>query len=350
MKMESVSAAAWRILAQGRMAMVTAIAGLVLMTAFGSANAQSQAPFVVKALHNLSTINSISAEYTISHSATPGSLLRFRYMRSDDGVYFEDRTQSFSPQMESIGSGYKYHWRKLDGVVHAAVKELAAGKADFELRHCPEHLLGTRIFDALGMGLVDVLADPAIVVDAEDHKVTLSGFAPQRPGGALNVEAQFDPDHSFLPKIIQSTLTKPPVGGQRYLQRWEVLEYFKVQDGATGESRWFPRKAVLTQGVPNTITMEVMDAAVNTQIPAETFTPELPVGSQVYDATKEGGGGSYAVGVSGPELDTRVDAVARQHEVRASSITLVVLNVLLILALISVVVWRRLIVRKRATG
>lgn len=247
-----------------------------------------QAAFAVKALHSLSTIETISAQYTISHSSSPGVLQRYRYIRSDDGEYLEDRTRSLvNPQMESFDSDFAYHWRKIDGVVHASVMERAAGKANFELQTTPELLLGTRIFDALGMGLIDAVRDPRIVVNAEAHSVTLRGFAPQRPGGALTVEARFDPDHSFLPKVIQTTLTKSSSGEPRYLQRWEILEYFKVKDGATGASRWFPRKAVLTQGIPNSITMEVQDAAVNVKIPAKTFAPDLPAGSQVYDATKK---------------------------------------------------------------
>jgi len=267
-------------------------------------------------------------------------------MRSDDGERFEDRTRS-NPQMESIDSHNRYSWTNTNGVVFASVKELAQGKADFELKHSPEHLLGTRIFDALEMCLIDVLKDPRIVVEAEAYSVTLSGFAPQRPGGAFTVEANFDPDHSFLPKVIQTTLTEAPSGKPRYLQRWEILEYFEVKDGATGDSRWFPRKAVLTQGIPNSIMMEVLDAAVNIKIPAQTFTPDLPVGSQVYDKTKKGGGGSYVVGANGPELDTRVNAVSQQTAVRSSNVTLVVLNVVLILGLIGLLVWRRL---RRITG
>jgi hypothetical protein len=177
-----------------------------------------------------------------------------------------------------------YHWRKNDGVVHASLRDLAEGKANFELRSTPELLIGTRIYDAMGLGLIDVLTDPGIIVDAEAHSVTLIDFVPHRSGGALTVEVYFDPDHGFLPKIIQTTLTSSK---QKYMQRWEVLEYFEIEDGATGESRWFPRKAVLKQDIPNSVTMEVVDAAVNIEIPAETFTPDLPEGSQIYDARKK---------------------------------------------------------------
>ncbi len=265
---------------------------------------QEAVVFVAKALHSLSTIESISADYTVSHSSAPGVLMRYRYMRSDDRVYLEDRTLD-EPQMESLDSDFTYHWKKTDGVVFASVKELAAGKAAFELHHTPELLLGTQIFDARGVGLIDVLTDPRIVVDAEAHSVTLSGFAPQRPGGALTVEVRFDPNHAFLPKVIQTTPTEALGGEVRYLQRWEVLEYFEVKDVASGDSRWFPRKALLTQGIPHSVTMEVLDAALNIEIPAATFTPDLPKGSQVYDATKKGGGRSYIVGVNGPGLEKR---------------------------------------------
>jgi hypothetical protein len=342
-KIERLPALVWRLFVQSSIVSLTAIACLTFLTVCTSASEQPQAMFVAKALHNLSTIESISTEFTTSNSSSPGTLLRYRYMRSDDGVYLEDNTASSgTPQMDSMDSEYTYHWRKNDGVVHASVRELTVGKENFELRSTPELLIGTRIFDAMGLGLIDVLTDPGIIVDAEAHSVTLIDFVPQRSGGALTVEVHFDPDHGFLPKIIQTTLTEAPTSSKhKYMQRWEVLEYFEIEDGATGESRWFPRKAVLKQGIPNSVTMEVVDAAVNIKIPAETFTPDLPVGSQVYDATKKGSGGSYVVGMNGPELDTRVNAMAQQKAVRSSKVTFVVLNVALILAVIGFIVWKR---------
>lgn len=348
MTIEGLFALAWRNVIRSAIPMVTAMSCSTALSAGDSTSTQDQATFVAKALHNLSTIDSMSAEYTISHSSAPQMVLRYRYMRSDNGTYLEDRTESVdTPQMESIDSDFKYHWRKIDGLIHASVKEQAVGRSEFHLKHTPENALGTRIFDALGMGLADVLSNPEIVVDAGTHTITLSNFAPQRAGGALTVKAQFDPDHDFLPNVIETTLTDPE-NGSGYLQRWEVPEYFRVKDGDDGETRWFPRKATLTQDIPNSVTMEIQDAAVNIEIPAETFTPDFPAGTQVYDATKEGGGGSYVVGVNGPELDTRADALAQGTAVRASSSMLIFVNVALILVIAGFIAWKRFISPKRS--
>jgi outer membrane lipoprotein-sorting protein len=299
---------------------------------------ESRAAALAAAAEQLTSIENLNVEYTVTHSSEPGRAMKCKWARSGNRGYW---SQVLSPERtihESYDEKNYFAVSRETSGVSATVFDESEGLQRLGGHLSPESCMGVKLCDTW-LSLADVMDDPEMQYDESTNKLSVVSFAEDRAGGALDVEATLDPLHGFLPKEIKITLTGRPA--TEYLQHWTVDEFMEVPDGRDGKMRWYPKKARLTQAVPNEVGIRIEKISINKPLADSLFTPELPDGAQVLDMTSVGKGGSYVVG-GGPELDTRIKDMVDRAGQESRGGVLIALNVLVIVVLAAFLIRKKL--------
>lgn len=226
----------------------------------------------------LSSIESLYVEYTTTHSSSPTQPASHVWARTGNKLYWAERRPL---EQQTISERYDgtefYSVQEIKGLVTPA-RITETDKGDIMRYHLtPEHCMGLHVANLRrGDNLLDILKDPGLEFDEKTNAISVESWAKDLPGshlsGPLRMRAILDSARDYLPREIEFSLAGRP--DSEYMQHWQVLEFTQVTDGRTGHVRWFPRKAVLTQGIPNEVTIETNFVAINQAIPDSLFTPE----------------------------------------------------------------------------
>ena len=132
------------------------------------------------------------------------------------------------------------------------------------------HFMGNR------ESIVDVIRAPtATLVKAQDGDIgpTIEVKNYEQPSSkwVLDVTMVLDPEHDYWPKSISVV----NVTNRSWVFGYEVDEFQKVRDGATGKDRWFPVKGRYKQQTPehgeDVFTTKVTKLQINDSLPDDLF-------------------------------------------------------------------------------
>ncbi len=145
-------------------------------------------------------------------------------------------------------------------------------------------LLGWLHFGGQRESIADVIRAPtatlveaAVADDAPGTTIEIKNYSQPANKSLLDVTIVLDRAHSYLPKSI----TYHSVTNPSWQFAYEVDEFRKVRDGATGEDRWFPSRGRYKQRTPEhgeqIFTTTIRKLQINDSLPDELFV--LPADS-----------------------------------------------------------------------
>lgn len=229
--------------------------------------------------------------------------------------------------------------------------------AQVDLKDTPPDLGITCYFTKLlgwhiGQGessVADALAGDVKIMDLNDadiYGVEVRNFVSRPNPTALNVTFELDSRHDYLPRRIDFSDVDNPAWTFSY----QVDEFQRVADSATGGQRWFPGKGKYIQRTPHRGIEEfpivVTDVKVNETLDDSVFIPEMPKGLSVLDNTGKGRGKFYVVGgySSADEHVNRMTAEAMDELANQNSTRFLTINAGIVLLIVTCAVvsrWRR---------
>ena len=147
--------------------------------------------------------------------------------------------------------------------------------------HCYSPMVFTgRSLSSTNKTLLEIIEESEARISSENlngirgYRIIFDDVPSRTKTRNLKVSIFVDPQKEHAPRQISVRLADDVKKNFGWQQIWTVEEFSLVPDFATGDLRWFPKRATLTQSADApTFTMHISKTRINPDLPIDVFRP-----------------------------------------------------------------------------